>query len=92
MSTSRTVDVALDGEWNGWKATMKADGISARVFIELSSGDVERQMVALSKLVVSHEFQDGDGNKVEDILDAPMEVLGVLIGKWGEAVAALPPR
>jgi hypothetical protein len=92
MSTARTVDVILDGEWAGYKATMKADGISARVFIELSSGNVERQMLALGKLVVSHEFQDGDGNKVDDILDAPMEVLGVLIGKWGEAVAALPPR
>jgi hypothetical protein len=92
MGSARTVDVVLDGEFEGWKATMKADGISARVFIELSSGNVERQMVALGKLVVSHDFQDGDGNKVEDILDAPMEALGLAIGKWGEAVAALPPR
>lgn len=92
MSSARTVEVVLDGEFEGWRATMKADGISARVFIELSSGNVERQMVALGKLVVSHEFQDGDGNVVEDILDAPMEALGILIGKWGEAVASLPPR
>jgi hypothetical protein len=92
MGSSRTVEVVLDGEFDGWRATMKADGISARVFIELSSGNVERQMVALGKLVVSHEFQDGDGSPVEDILDSPMEALGILIGKWGEAVAALPPR
>lgn len=92
MSGARTVEVILDGEFNGWKATMKADGISARVFIELSSGNVERQMVSLGKLVISHDFQDGDGNRVDDILDAPMESLGALIGKWGEAVAALPPR
>jgi hypothetical protein len=92
MSNARTVEVVLDGEWAGYRATMKADGISARVFIELSSGNVERQMLALGKLVVSHEFQDGDGNRVDDILDAPMEALGILIGKWGEAVAALPPR
>jgi hypothetical protein len=92
MSSSRTVEVVLDGVFDGWKATMKADGISARVFIELSSGSVERQMVALGKLVVSHDFQDGDGSPVEDILDSPMEALGILIGKWGEAVAALPPR
>jgi hypothetical protein len=89
----RTIEVALTEEpFEGWKATMKADGISARVFIELASGAVDRQMEALTKLVVSHNFKDSEGNQVDDILDAPMDALGLLVGKWGTQVAALPPR
>jgi hypothetical protein len=89
----RTIEISLsDADFQGWTATMKADGISARVFIELSSGSVERQMEALAKLVVSHTFKDSDGNPVDDILDAPMDALGILVGEWGTKVAALPPR
>jgi hypothetical protein len=71
---------------------MRADGISARIFIELSSGSVERQMEALAKLVVKHNFKDAEGVAVDDILEAPMDALGALIGKWGTEVTALPPR
>jgi hypothetical protein len=71
---------------------MRAEGISARIFIELSSGSVERQMEAVSKLVVSHNFKDSDGEFVIDILEAPMDALAALVGKWGTEVAALPPR
>jgi len=89
----RTVEVELaEAPFEGWKATMKAEGISARVFIELASGSVDRQMGALAKLVVSHNFKDSDGVPVEDILDAPMDALGLLVGQWGTKVAALPPR
>lgn len=91
--SARTIDVTLtDAPYEGWKATMRAEGISARVFIELSSNSVERQMEAVSKLVISHNFKDADGNAAQDILDAPMDALGALIGKWGVEVAALPPR
>ncbi|CAB4143996.1 hypothetical protein UFOVP461_5 [uncultured Caudovirales phage] len=91
--SARTIEVTLtDAPYEGWKATMRAEGISARVFIELSSNSVERQMEAVSKLVISHDFRDSDGNPAEDILDAPMDALGALIGKWGIEVAALPPR
>ncbi len=91
--SARTIDVTLtDAPYEGWKATMRAEGISARVFIELSSNSVERQMEAVSKLVISHNFKDSDGNQVEDVLDAPMDALATLIGKWGTEVAALPPR
>jgi hypothetical protein len=88
----RTVDLALLGEYEGWTAKMRAEGISARIFIELSSSDVGRQMTALASLVVSHNFKDTDGTVVPDILDAPIDALGELISKWGDAVAALPPR
>jgi hypothetical protein len=91
--SARTIDVTLtEAPYEGWKATMRAEGISARIFIELSSNSVERQMEAVSKLVVSHNFKDADGNETVDVLDAPMDALATLIAKWGTEVAALPPR
>jgi hypothetical protein len=71
---------------------MRAEGISARVFIELSSNSVERQMEAVSKLIVSHNFKDTDGNPTDDALEAPMDALSAIVAKWGTEVAALPPR
>lgn len=91
--SARTITVTLtDAPYEGWKATMRAEGISARIFIELSSNSVERQMEAVSRIVISHDFKDSDGNPVDDILESPMDALAALIGKWGTEVAALPPR
>lgn len=88
----RTVDVKLSAPFEGWAATMKAEGVPARVFIELQSGNVERAMNALKRLVVSHNFLTDDGEPAADVLDAPMDALTDSITKWSEAVAALPPR
>jgi len=88
----RTVEVALAAPFDGWTATMKADGVPARVFIELQSGNVERAMHAVERLIVSHNFLNEDGEKAESVLDAPMDALTQTIGKWSEAIAALPPR
>lgn len=89
----RTVVVTLtDGPYEGFTATMRAEGISARIFIELSSNSVERQMEAVSKIIISHNFKDQDGNPTDDPLDAPMDALSAIVAKWGTEVAALPPR
>ena len=88
----RSVEVQLDEPFKGWTAKMRAEGISARVFIDLQSGSVERSMVALGKLVVSHNFLDESGNPAESILDAPMDALTQSVVKWSDAVASLPPR
>jgi hypothetical protein len=71
---------------------MRAEGISARIFVDLSSSAIDKQMAAIGKLVVSHNLKDADGNVVDDVLDAPIDVLAALTAKWGEEVAALPPR
>ena len=88
----RTVEVTLAAPFEGWTATMKAEGVPARVFIELQSGNVERAMNALKRLVVSHNFLNEDGAPAEDVLDAPMDAITDAITKWSDAVAALPPR
>jgi len=89
---SRTVEVELAAPYEGWKATMKADGITARVFIKLQSNDVGEQMSAMASLVVAHNFLDSAGEPVESVLDAPIDALTAAIAKWSDAVAALPPR
>lgn len=88
----RTVEVNLSAPFDGWKATMRAEGVPARVFIELQSGNVERSMKAVERLVVSHNFLDEAGEPAASVLDAPMDALTDAIGKWSDAVAALPPR
>jgi hypothetical protein len=88
----RTVEIALAAPFEGWTATMKAEGVPARVFIELQSGSVERALVALQRLVVKHNFLNEDGESADDVLDAPMDALSQAVERWSEAVAALPPR
>ena len=88
----RTVDITLSAPFEGWTATMKAEGVPARVFIELQSGSVERALTALERLVVKHNFLTEDGEPAKQVLDAPMDALSDAITKWSEAVAALPPR
>ena len=90
--SSRTVDISLSSPFDGWTATMKADGIPARVFIELQSGDVERSLEAVARLIVKHNFLDDEGVAAKSVLDAPMDALTETIQKWSEAVATLPPR
>jgi hypothetical protein len=88
----RTVDIALSAPFEGWTATMKAEGVSARVLIELQSNDPARAMRALSGLIVKHNFLDDAGDPAPDILDAPMDALTAAVQAWSDAVAALPPR
>lgn len=88
----RTVEVSLGAPFEGWKATMKAEGVPARVFIDLQSGNVERAMHAVERLIVEHNFLTETGEEADSVLDAPMDALTEVIGKWSEAVAALPSR
>jgi hypothetical protein len=88
----RTVEVALPAPFEGWIATMRAEGVPARIFIELQSGNVERSMKAVERLIVKHNFLDEAGEPAESVLDAPMDALTEAISRWSDAVATLPPR
>ena len=88
----RTVDIVLSAPFDGWTATMRAEGVPARVFIELQSGSVERAMNAVERLIVNHNFLDETGEPAATVLDAPMDALTDCISRWSDAVAALPPR
>lgn len=88
----RTVDVTLGAPFEGWTATMRAEGVPARVMIDLQSGNVERAMGAVERLISKHNFLDEAGNPCASVLDAPIDALTECVTKWSEAVAALPPR
>lgn len=88
----RTVEVRLATPFDGWEATMKAEGVPARILIDLQSGDAERAMRAVERLIVKHNFLTDDGEPAKTIIDAPMDALTQTVEKWSEAVAALPPR
>ena len=88
----RTVEVTLAAPFDGWNATMRAEGVPARVMIDLQSGSVERALNAMERLIVKHNFLNEDGEPAASVLDAPMDALTQAVERWSEAVAALPPR
>ncbi len=88
----RTVEIALAAPFDGWTATMRAEGVPARVMIDLQSGSVERALNAMERLIIKHNFLTEDGEPVASVLDAPMDALTQAVERWSEAVAALPPR
>ena len=88
----RTVEIALAAPFDGWTATMRAEGVPARVMIDLQSGSVERALNAMERLIIKHNFLTEDGEPAASVLDAPMDALTQAVERWSEAVAALPPR
>jgi hypothetical protein len=88
----RTVEITLSAPFDGWTATMKAEGVPARILIDLQSGEAERAMKAIERLITKHNFLTDDNEPAKSIIDSPMDALTQTIEKWSEAVAALPPR
>ena len=88
----RTVEITLSAPCDGWTATMKAEGVPARILIDLQSGEAERAMKAIERLITKHNFLTDDNEPAKSIIDSPMDALTQTIEKWSEAVAALPPR
>jgi hypothetical protein len=78
-----TVKISLEGDYAGWTAELRKQ-VSARILLELESGDSARALAAFSKLVVSHNFKDLDGNPCADVLDAPMDALTQTLELWGK--------
>lgn len=79
-----TVRIALEGEYAGWTAELRKT-VSARILLDLESGDSQRSLVAFSKLVVKHNFKDLDGKPCNDVLDAPVDALTQTLEAWGKA-------
>ncbi len=69
-----TVKITLEGDFAGWTAELRKQ-VSARILLDLESGDSQRSLVAFSKLVVTHNFKGLDGKAVDDVLDAPIDAL-----------------
>lgn len=79
-----TVKIALDGKYAGWTAELRKT-VSARILLDLESGEANRALTAFSKLVVSHNFKGLDDKPVEDVLDAPVDALTKTLEEWVKA-------
>ena len=79
-----TVKIALDGEYAGWTAELRKV-VSARILLDLESGDSAKALVAFSRLIVKHNFKDLDGKPCDDVLDAPVDALTQTLEAWGKA-------
>lgn len=79
-----TVKITLEGEFAGWTAELRKQ-VTARILLDLESGEPLRAMTAFSKMVVSHNFRGLDGQPVDDILDAPVDALTQTLEAWGKA-------
>lgn len=89
----RTVTVSIkDGEFEGWEATAKAD-FSARLLVDLQSGDMAKLVAVMDKIVIDHNMPDADGNVAGSLIDV-VPFLGVVeIGsEIFDALAKLPNR
>jgi hypothetical protein len=79
-----TVKIALEGKYAGWTAELRKQ-VSARILLDLDSGDAPRALAAFAKLVVTHNFNGLDGKPCEDVLDAPVDALSQTLEAWGKA-------
>jgi hypothetical protein len=79
-----TVKITLEGDFAGWTAELRKQ-VSARILLDLESGDSQRSLVAFSKLVVTHNFKGLDGKPVDDVLDAPIDAQTQMLEAWGKA-------
>lgn len=79
-----TIKIALEGEFAGWTAELRKQ-VSARILLDLESGDSSRSLHAFSKLVVTHNFKGLDGKPCDDVLDAPVDALTQTLEAWGKA-------
>ena len=79
-----TVKIALEGKYAGWEAELRKT-VSARILLDLESGQAQRALGAFSQLVVTHNFKGLDGNPVDDVLDAPVDALTQTLEAWVKA-------
>jgi hypothetical protein len=79
-----TTKISLEGEFAGWTAELRKQ-VTARILLDLESGDSARSLNAFSKLIVTHNFKGLDGKPVDDVLDAPVDALTQTLEAWGKA-------
>lgn len=89
----RTMDVHLAEPFAGWEARCFAD-FPSKLLGDLQSGQVDRIIPALDRIVVDHNFPKGDDpdQLAESIGDVDYAGLGALAEAIQDALNQLPPR
>jgi len=75
--------ITLEGDFAGWTCELR-ESISARILIDLESGNPSKALSAFAQIVVSHNFKGLDGEPVESVLDADIRALTAVMEKWGQ--------
>lgn len=89
---SRTVVIKLDGPFEGWEATCKADA-PWRVLADLGSDSLDRIIAGLDGLVIDHNFPDSTDEVAASMGEVdPSDAVQLLAERYPEAVGKLPPR
>lgn len=88
----RTVTVTLKEPFEEWVATCRVD-FPLRVFQDMNSGDVDRVLPALDRIVLDHNFPDESGEVATSMADVdPADAVTLLVEGLTEAAGKLPPR
>ena len=89
----RTVEIALDGDYDGWTATLRANP-PMRILEELRSGETDRYRAGLAEVILEWNFVDDDGVPLplpRDGLDwnaLPYDLEPILVQRYGAVLAA----
>ena len=91
----KTKELALTGEWVDWKCTVRTNP-PISIFGDISSGDFERIVRALSKIILDWNFVDENGEPlpkpdVATINEVPLELITVIANRYVEELTKLPP-
>jgi hypothetical protein len=89
---ARTVTVQLEGEFEGWEATARAD-FPARYLADFDSGKLERIIPALDAIVLDHNFPNSQDEIAASMGDVdPYTALTAFADKVFDAIGKLPNR
>ena len=84
----RTIEVALDGDYAGWVATMRTNH-KYGTLMDLSGGDQATQLAAMAAIFIAWNWVDEDGNELpqppEGLREADSEAVAAAMQKWADA-------
>ena len=88
----RTVTVVLDGDFEGWEATARAD-FPARWLAEFTTADYEGLITFMDRILVSHNMPDTNDEIAASSADvAPYDGLIKMADAILDAIGKLPKR
>jgi len=92
----KTRVIALTGEWTGWQFTARLNP-PLGVLFDITSGDLERIVNGMAKIIISWNFVDENGQP----LPAPSaevmatyvtpDLMGAVSSAWVEEMTKVPP-
>ena len=91
----RTREMALDGEFEGWEFTARTNP-PISVFGDVASGNFDRIVLGLSKIIVAWNWVDTEGVEIaaptiDTIGERPVDLLTAVANKYVTELSTLPP-